>query len=111
MNQKAFLSIIVIVVIFGGVFISGCIGDNKPTNPTNDSLTNDSTSSHANNTGAINSNSQPSKNSSKSKKDNGNSENDDLTGDDYVPDPDDKHKVKNWWIALCLFFYGDLIKW
>jgi outer membrane murein-binding lipoprotein Lpp len=95
MNQKALISIIVIAVIFGGVFISGCIGDNKPTTPTNDSLTNDSPASHANNTGAINSNSQSNKNASKDKKNNSNKEKDELTGNDYVPDPDDKHKVKN----------------
>jgi len=110
MNQKALISIIVIAVIFGGVFISGCIGDNKPTNQTNDTL-NDSTASHANDSGAINSNSQSNKNASKDKKNNSNKEKDELTGDDYVPDPDDKHKVKSWWIALCWFFYGDVIKW
>ncbi|MDD3984527.1 MAG: hypothetical protein PHY59_01235 [Methanobacterium sp.] len=92
MNQKALISIIVIAVIFGGVFISGCIGDNQPTNPTNDSLTNDSPANYSNNTGATKTNSQSSQNSSKNKKDN--NENDGLTGDDYVPDPDDKHKVK-----------------
>jgi len=85
MNQKALISIIVIAVIFGGVFISGCIGDNKPTNPTNDSLTNDSTTSNANNSGAINSNSQSSKNPSKDKKNNNDNDNDNLVPRDFVP--------------------------